>query len=541
MRWIKYIRKKWFKKRSQEVYLLEDLNLEEREERIEAMQLSSKLNKNISMISELYGNSFDLSIRRCQIGVGEVDCALVYMSGLVDNRTLEEILKNIEVDLQHLQDIKTVDVRSTYEFLKNNLLQNRNVKEVKKPYLLVREISLGNTAIILAGVNKVLLCETIGVESRNITEPEAELSLRGPRDGFIENIYTNTSLLRKRIRVPHLWIQEMEIGALSASRVAVAYMKGLASEELVAEVKSRLEEIDIDCILESGYILEYLRDQPLSVFPLIKTTERPDKVISCLMEGKVAVLTDNTPFVLLMPTNYNMFLQAPDDYYAAFPVGFFIRLLRHTAFLIALLLPGFYVAIIGFHTELIPIQLLLQIQAARQGVPFPILLESLLMETVIEILREAGLRLPRAIGSAISIVGALVVGEAAINAGIVSPAMVIIVAVTAIASFTNPSYMMATAIRIMRFGFIILGGALGLFGIQFGLILLLIHLTTLRSFGQPYLQPIAPLIWQDMKDFIIRFPWWKQIFRPKLLGGKEPQRQDKKQRPQPPEGKNDEK
>ncbi|MFW6006543.1 MAG: spore germination protein, partial [Halanaerobiales bacterium] len=399
---------------------------------------------------------------------------------------------------------------------------------------ILNNISLGTSVILIDGFAETILCETKGPETRSIEEPTNEISIRGPRDGFVENIYTNISLLRKRIRTPHLWLENFKIGDLTKTEIAIAYIKGLASEELIEEVRSRLQKIDIESVLESGYLQEFLKDEPYTLFPLIERTERPDKVISCLTEGRVAILTNNTPFVLVVPTKYNMLLQTPDDYYEDFHIGSLIRILRHLAFIISILLPGSYVAIVNFHPELLPVGLLLRIASSREGVPFPVIVESLLMESIFEILREAGIRLPQAIGPAISIVGALVLGEAAINAGLVSPPMVIIVALTAIASFTTPDYTLANTARILRYIFILLGGTLGLFGIQYGFLLTAIHICSLRSFGQPYFSPFAPLIWQDLKDSIIRLFLWQHTTRPKLVGGKEPEKQDNNQKPKNP-------
>ena len=270
---------------------------------------------------------------------------------------------------------------------------------------------------------------------------------------------------------------------------------------------------------------EYIRDNPYSFFPDIFRTERPDRVAGAILEGRVALFTNGTPFVLVLPADLPMFLQAPDDYNELFPIGSFIRVLRFLAFLISIFLPGIYVSLLNFHPELLPIPLAITIQDAREGVPFPVVAEILFMEAAFEVLREAGIRLPRAIGSAISIVGALILGEAAIRAGLVSPGVVIIVAFTAIASFSAPVFSLAITARLLRFGMIFLGAAFGLFGIQFGLLALIIHLVSLRSFGHPYMAPYGPFILQDMKDSILRMPSWSHIKRPKLLGYREPFRQ----------------
>ncbi len=533
MKWPKFLKRFIPGKNKNRVYNMEDLDISERIDYVKQMKLVPSLEENISTINNLFGNSFDLNVRNLKVGSEKIPAALIHMSGLTDTRSLEEIMENVEVDLLKLHSISG-DKEETFKLIKERLLNNKGINTTRDLSELLSKLPLGISAFFIDGVPEAILCETKGFQIRSLQEPDTEMVLRGPRDGFVENIFTNTSLLRQRIRVPDLWIQNMEIGSLSKTSVAISYIKGLASEELIDEVKSRLEKIDIDAVLESGYIQEYLYDEPYSIFPLIKRTERPDKVVSCLVEGKIIILTDGTPFALILPATFNMFLQAPDDYYELYPIGTFVRTLRYIGFLMSLLLPGLYVAIINFHQELLPISLLLRIAATREGVPFPVIVEALLMEGLFEVLREAGIRLPKAIGPAISIVGALVLGEAAINAGLASPPMVIIVALTAIASFTTPDYTIGITARIIRFIFLFLGAALGLFGIQFGLLILIIHLCSLRSFGQPYLQPFAPLIWSDLKDAIFRLQWWKFINRPKLMGGREPQRQNKGQKPAPP-------
>ncbi len=516
------------------IYNQESLNLEDRDKLLHKIKFKNSMNENIEQIKAVFGESYDLNFRKIKIGQEKKVAVLFYISGLVDSNAINDLLKNLEVDLlqinEHLKK-KKVDL----EYISDHILDNQDVELLDDFDNAMEKATNGSSILLFEGSSFCMVCETKGLKLRSITEPNSEMSIRGPRDGFIESIVTNSSLLRRRIHSPHLWIKDMKIGSLSRTRVAMAYIKGLASEELIEEIETRLRKIDWDTILESGYIQEFIIDQPKTIFPLVERTERPDKVISNLVEGKIAILTDNTPFVLILPTTYNMLLQAPDDYYEIFPIGSFIRLLRFIAFQMSTILPAFYIAVITYHPELLPVSLFLRIAATREGLPFPILFESLLMESIFEVLREAGLRLPRSIGSAISIVGALVLGEAAINAGLVSPPMVVIVALTAIASFTAPSYALASSARMLRYFFILLAGALGLYGILIGFILSLVHLCSLRSFGQPYMQPYAPLIWSDLKDSIVRHNLWNQVKRPKLFGGRTPDRQPKYQKKTSPE------
>ncbi|MEC9489026.1 MAG: spore germination protein [Halanaerobium sp.] len=538
MNWLKLIRKLLpGQKKEKKTYDLEDLDINERVQFVKDKKINLELKKNIDLINTLFGNSYDLGMRRITVGAKKVEAAIFFMSGMSDPRSVEEILEALELNL--LEETNTAHLKGEklLQTILTRALNNKQTSTSEDLTTLLKSVIMGSTMVLLDGVGKAVLCDTRGMKTRGIQEPETEIVIRGPRDGFIENIQTNTSLLRHRIHIPDLWLQKYEIGSLSKTDVVLAYIKGLASEELIEEVKSRLEKIDIDMVLESGYIEEYILDETYTLFPLIKRTERPDIVVSCLVEGKVAILIDGTPFALILPTTFSMLMQAPDDYYEKYPIGSFIRILRYVAYMMALLLPGLYVAVINYHFELLPVDLLMRIAATREGVPFPVIVEALILEVLFEVLREAGIRLPKAIGSTISIVGALILGEAAINAGLTSPPMVIIVALTAIASFTVPDYPLGIAARILRFVFLFLGATLGLFGIQFGILLLLIHLCSLRSFGQPYFQPFGPFILADMKDSLVRRSWFQMINRPKLIGGRNPKRQDYGQNPRPPKPK----
>jgi spore germination protein KA len=504
----------------------------QREADVKKLSLVASLDENLRLIKDTMGNSYDLSIRYSLAGPEKVPCAFIYIDGLVDKIIREELLRVVNIDTIKT-GIKELHRGEIYETVKNRLLTGE-VREAEDLHTLFDALSLGDTALIFDGTAKAIIFQTRGWETRNIEEPAAEVTIRGQREGFVENIRTNTSLIRRRIRTPNLWIENMILGKLTRTEVAFAYIKGLAGEEVLGELRSRLGRIDTDSILESGKIEELIRDCAFSPFPTIFRTERPDRVAAALLEGRVAIFTNGTPFVLILPADFIIFMQAPDDYNELWPIGNLVRILRLFSFLLAIFLPGIYVSVLNYHQELLPTPLLLTIQSTREGIPFPVVVEILLMDVTFEILREAGVRLPRAIGTAISIVGALILGDAAIRAGLVSPGVVIIVAFTAIASFTNPVFSMAITGRMLRFIIIILGAAFGLLGVQLGLLLLLVHLVSVRSFGYPYFAPFGPFIKQDLKDAVIRDFWWNMTRRPKLLGFREPGRQPPGQMPRPP-------
>ncbi len=508
------------------------LDIGQREAIERDLVLGASLEENLRMFRIAVGPSRDITVRTFKVGEHQIDAALLRVQGLSDDYQVHDLARML--GLGTLQTpLRTVARRNVLDEFKSRLLQSLEVREVATFNELWREITLGRLAIMFDGTPKALTCDVARCEKRAIEEPASETVIRGPREGFTESIRTNTALLRRRIKTPSLWFEPLTLGRLTRTEVAIAYIKGLAGEELLQEVRQRVSRIEIDGVLESSYVEEFIDDNPLSILPLVFRTERPDRVAAMLLEGRVAILIDNTPFVLVVPMDFYILLQAPDDYYEKSPIGSVLRLVRFVAFGASVLLPGSYVAAITFHSELIPTQLLLRIAAAREGVPFPVVAEVFLMETVFEFLREAGIRLPRAIGPAISIVGALVLGDAAVRSGIVSPIVVIVVAFTAIASFAMPTFSFSIAARLLRFVFIILGGAFGLFGIQFGVLALTIFLVSLRSFGQPYLKPVAPTLVNDLKDLLIRIPWPAMVTRPKLSSTKEPIRQPRRQWPRP--------
>ncbi|MDP4158068.1 MAG: spore germination protein, partial [Bacillota bacterium] len=308
-------------------------------------------------------------------------------------------------------------------------------------------------------------------------------------------------------------------------------------DKVVKEVHHRLDKIDIGGVLESGYIEELIQDDTFTPFPTIFNSERPDVVAACLLEGRVAILVDGTPFVLVVPSLFIQNFQVPEDYYQRADISSLLRLLRVICFLIALLGPSFYIAVTTYHQEMLPTSLLISLAAQREGVPFPAFVEAVMMEVAFEILREAGIRMPRAVGQAVSIVGALVLGQAAVEAGIVSASMVIVVSLTAIANFVFPAYNMAISIRMLRFGMMLLAASFGLYGITVGILALLLHLNSLRSFGIPYMAPMSPLIPDDLKDTVIRFPQWALFSRPRLISQKNINRQASPSASRPEPGK----
>lgn len=306
----------------------------------------------------------------------------------------------------------------------------------------------------------------------------------------------------------------------------VIYFKDIANEELVAEVKRRIRTIDVDEVLENGYVEQLIEDNFLSPFAQIQNTERPDRVMSSLLEGRVAILLDGSSYALLMPVTYAMMLQSPEDYYERWLPGSLIRILRFVCTFISLFAPALYISFISFHPGLIPTKLVVSIIATRKGVPFSTLIEALIMEIAIEVLREAGLRLPKPIGPAMGIVGGLIIGQAAVNAGIVSPILVIVVAVTAICSFATPMYSAGLSMRLLRFPIMFSAAMFGLYGVIMSFLFLTIHMLKLKSFGISYVNLAVPQSLKDWKDYVIRVPLQFMKYRPEVLKPKESKRKD---------------
>ena len=503
---------------------------------VEEIPLSTHLTRNMLQLKEIFENCSDVKFREYVIsGSKPVKAAIIYVDGLVNTSLISDgALSPLMVDSQWINEVGKLNSYNAYKIVKDRLLTIGEITETNQVNELADQIMAGNTALLLDGSGQALILNAKRWESRAVAEPETETVVRGPRDGFTENISVNTAHIRRRIRTSRLKSEGMKIGALTKTDVLIMYITGIVDDKVVQEVRTRLSRIDTDSILESGYIEEFIEDEPFTPFAQMNVTERPDKVAGGLLEGQVAILVDNTPFVLTVPYTFPQFLGSPEDYYNRYPWATFVRLLRIITLMIAMLGPSVYVAITSFHQEVTPTSLLISIASSREGIPFPAFMEAVLMEATFEILREAGVRLPRPVGPAISFVGALVIGEAAVTAKLVSPIMVVVVALTAIASFTIPSLEGSIAIRLVRFPIIFLAGALGLFGVMVALLAILIHLCALRSFGVPFLSPIAPLSLRDMKDSFVRFPWWAMFTRPRMNRSGEPVRQDFFQKPRTP-------
>ncbi|PAD76149.1 spore germination protein [Paenibacillus campinasensis] len=444
---------------------------------------------------------------------GKFPALMAYVDGLTNTEELDE---NV------LRSLMSIDPKEAEEWIQADEHQERFI-----PISSSGPVNNWQDGLLhLSGGHALLLVQDKGFflsvtrfETRQIVEPETEPVIRGPKDGFIESMRINTALLRRKIRTPRLKMKTLQIGRLTATSVTIVYIQDLADPKVIQTVWDRLQQIDIDGVLESSYLEEFIEDHPYSPFPQVKPSERVDVVASSLLQGRIAIVTDNTPVVLTLPITLPSLLQSPEDYYERYTFSTAVRWLRIALFICSITLPSLYISIMTFHQEMIPTQLLNSIASAREAIPFPTLIEVLIMEAAFESLREAGIRLPKQVGFAVTIVGALVIGEAAVSAGIISSPIVIVVAFTGIASFTVPRFAAGLPIRLLRFPLTVISGIFGLVGMMIGLIVLCIHLCSIKSFGVNYMSPFAPIRTGDFKDVIVRAPWWKMNQRPSTVHG----------------------
>ena len=467
---------------------------------VEPNNLNKSLDNNIKTIRKILGDSADLIVRNSSIGMIEHKFAMIYIKGLVnEDQVNNSILRVLELNKK---EIKSDLFSTVYE----EMIALTEINKSNEINGIIKTILEGDTALLLNECDQAILLGTSGGEFRGISEPESEAVIRGSRSGFVENLKFNLALLRREIKDPNLRINIMEVGKSSNQKVAICHIEGHSKPEIVDEVVRRLKTIKVDFAPDSGFIEQWIEDSNLSPFPQILDTERPDRVAYNLLKGKIGIIIEGSPFALLMPITLGDSLKSIEDYNQRWLVSSLLRLLRLLSFYMTIFLPALYVALVSYHPELIPSQLLFTIAASREGVPFPSLIEALVIVIFYEILLEAGTRLPRRIGQTIGIVGGIVIGEIAVQAGIVTPLMVIVISLTAISAFTLPNYSLSIGLRIIRFGTIFAATIFGLYGIILVFIMIHIHFVNLKSIGIPYSAPFAPNYLWDLKNVLIRAP-----------------------------------
>lgn len=483
--------------------------------------LQGVLTQDMEWLQNRYVRCSDLVYRQFTVGGRqERQAAVFYFDGMTSSKVvhdniLQPLLLDAELvqyDAEHDQNLKNY-----FSYVKQHLLPAGEITIIDDLEQGSQAMMNGDVLLLLDGCLQAFVVDAKGFPHRSVDSSQNEMVLRGPQEAFTEALRVNTALIRRRLRTNQLKFEEKTLGRFTQTQISIVYLEGIANDNIIAEVHRRLDNLkDVDSILDASCIEQYIEDAPFSIFPQMQYTERPDKVAASLLEGRIALIVDGSPEVLLLPLMFVQLLQSPEDYYNRIAPGTFMRWIRYMGLLIAITFPSLYVAITSYHPEMLPLNLLLSIAAAREGVPFPAFVEALIMELAFELLREASIRLPGAIGNTIGIVGALVIGDAAVSAHLVAPQMVIVVAITAIGSFTVPSMEASYPIRLLRFPLMLLAAAFGLYGVMLGLLAILVHLVHLRSFGFPYLEPLAPLKLNELWDVFFRAPRWQMMLRPQF-------------------------
>ncbi len=491
----------------------------------QGIHLDKSLDNNIKSIKTIFRDCDDIVYRPFKIAK-RFKAELVYMDGMVKIDAVDNFVMKPLMLEYGMAGIEVEDEKKAFLYAKEAIISTANIKESKELEKVLHAIMIGAVVIFIERNESALIVEAKGWEQRQVEAPQDEVTVRGPRDAFTENIRTNSALIRRRICDPKLKLKGYLIGRRSKTRVEVMYIEDIANPRLVEEVFNRIENIDVDSVVGNGLLEQLMEDNWISPFPQFMTTERPDRVTAALLEGKVCILIDNSSMVSVLPATMNDLLTAPDDYYERWMVATLIRIVRLTGAVASTVLPALYIAMVSFHPEMIPSALALSIASGREGVPFPAFVEAFLMEGSFELMREAGIRLPGSLGQTMGVVGAVVIGQAAVSAGIVSPVMVVVVALTGIANFTVPSFDVALSYRLLRFGLMILSAVLGLYGLILGLLLILSHICILKSFGTPYLAPWIPLNLKDLKDTVLRAPWQYMSYRPSYMHTQDKKRSD---------------
>lgn len=490
---------------------------------------------NLILNSDINVRKFTLSIRS-----KEFSSAIIYIDGIVDNNSINEsilsplLLRN-SITMQPTKTVaisKDISVKKVRkfdleDFLYNSLIPQNSVSKVKNFKELTQKLNSGFCILLVDTLNIAFCIETKKLPGRNIEATKNESVIQGPQEAFVENIRNNTGLIRKIINNENLVMESFEIGKVTNTQVVVCYMKNITNDDLVAEVKYRIQNLDIDYITSTGELQQLIKDNPNLHMPQLISTERPDKACNSLLNGKVVILLNGSPYALIAPGVLIDFLESPEDININYHLSNFLRFLRGLAFIFAIFLPGFYVAITNFHQELIPSELLFAIASSRESIPFPVIFEILIMEISFELLREAGLRVSSSFSNTIGIIGALVLGESAVNANIVSPILIIIVAFTGICGFAIPDFLLGFSVRLLRFLYIILGYLAGFLGIAVGFYIHFVYWTSIKSFGVSYFSPYIPISDLDNNSSYSLKSIWKRESRNRNLNTKRPQKENK--------------
>jgi len=484
--------------------------------------ISTTIQSNIKYLLKAFNAPInkDFIIREFTID-GKFNAFIAFLDGMVDRVTINNFILR---PLLHIDNSEGVDLNFQVDFLLNNVLETNQVQEITRPTDAIYEILSGNTCLYVEGLNYYLSCETKGFSKRSVEKPQTEGVVRGPQEAFNEDLRTNVTLIRRIIKDSNLTTEFIKAGKRNNNQCAIMYINGLVNPAIVKEVERRIKGIRSDMVFGDGMLEQFIEDSAWTFVPTIMNTERPDRTASHILEGRVAIISDGSPYALIVPVTFHSFLHTPEETNLRWPFGTFIRTVRVFAIFVATLLPALYIGLIGFHREMIPTDLMIAIVSAKENVPFPTFLEILLMELSFELIREAGIRIPGIIGNTLGIIGALILGQAAVQANIVSPVLIIVVAVTGLGNFAIPNFSVAFAVRIIRFAFIIGAAVMGFYGICLVLITAMALLVNMKSFGVPFLSITAPKT-NSSGDLFVKKPVWKQELRPDSINPLDKERQ----------------
>jgi len=480
--------------------------------------LSRHLITNTNMLKKIFDNTEDIQYRDLSISIAgsdSINAILVYIPSLTDVKVIDDDI------IAPLHNEEIIEKENSYaKYIADEIVNVKQVKIITELEKITSEVLNGNSILLIDKCKEALVLSSQGWEKRSVEKAETEKTTRGPQIAFTENIQVNLGLIRRRVQSEKLKIESFIKGRYSKTQISILYIEDIVDLEIVKEVKQRIKTIDVGSIISAVHVSELIEDNPLSPFETVMMTERPDVITAGIMEGRIAIIVDGCPSTLIVPKLFYENITTPDDYYSRFWYTFFLRQIRLIAILASTMLPAFYIAVVSFHQEIIPSNIVLRIYSSRSGIPFPIFVEMLIFGLFFEGIKEAGARIPTVLGSSVSIIGTLIVGQSAVNAGFLSADGVIIGAVTAIAIYLIPNIEFANALTIPRIAFLIAASVSGLFGMVIVALLIIMHLSSLRSFGIPYLSPIAPLMYQDLKDFFVRVPYLLMSTRPQSLQSK---------------------
>lgn len=467
-----------------------------------------------NIIKNLYAKSTDVLVRSIEItGQNALTVSIFCVDGLVNSQVLDlTILKPIATENELKQCQNQMELADY--LLNHGGGYHAFASFVTDFHQLNTMVMSGMCAILLDDIHAAVVYDVRTFDKRSVSEPSEEGSMKGAKDSFNEVLRTNTALIRRRIRSPYLTIEQMYVGRLSRTDVALIYMSNICNLDLVDKIRKKLQAIDIDNICAASFIEEFITENKNTLMPQVMYTQRPDRCCANLTDGRIVLVVDGIPYVYVLPCQFPMLLQSTEDYSESFLAGSVLRCLRYLTLLVSLLLPAFYIAVTTFHVHLLPLPMLLSIQKAKINVPFTSRIEVLGLLLAFEILIEASLRLPKNIGSAISIVGGLVVGQAAVAANVISPVVVIIIALAGIAGFTIPNQDLSIALRISRFVLALLASFAGFYGLMIGFLFIITHVCSLDNFGVPYMSPFVETIKTDLQDTLLRYPVNNFKYRP---------------------------